>query len=137
MVSKNGQVKWSGKMKVECISFWVNNLQVFIERRYIVCMTSISHIHSKQAIKAIEDILALATSQDQVQQKKSILAINIGNGQLNIEVNEPVEIMAIKAENICPLPLFIASRINLPCVRALAITDKGIAIIIDPLKIIE
>jgi len=122
---------------LECISFKVADTEVLIERHHVLSMISMgknNRVNDGLKLTTIEELLGLTTITDLAEHKKSLLALSIGNGQLNLEVSDPVELVTLTAEKIHPLPILLASRIKLPSICALAEINNAMGIIVDPCK---
>ena len=123
---------------VKGVLFSAGSIHLIIERRYIVAMASVhERNHSDVWIKdtpkmSVEKLLGLESLDHTRQHHRCFLIMNNSNGMLTLEVDEPVELIDISLDTLHLLPVLIASRINLPCIKAIVALKKGLGLFLDP-----
>ena len=80
-------------------------------------------------IPTAESLLAL--SGEPADSRRKCLTIK-GSGQdYELSVSAPFELCAVPIEAIHPLPIALAARCRLPGLRALALTERGLTLLVD------
>jgi len=117
---------------IKMVVFTTGKTRVLIEQSYISTMEP---GNSQPAVISIEELLETPFTDSTSQQLKRLLIINTDNGQFTLAVDEPVELQELPSQSIRPLPLLIAARNELPYLRAMAVLEQDIGLIIDPMLI--
>ena len=81
-------------------------------------------------IPEIESLLSLPLAP--AKSGRRCLMINSGSDDYEISVAAPVELYKLSVDAIHPLPAVIVARCKLPGLRALAMMDKKILLVIEP-----
>lgn len=63
--------------------------------------------------------------------RRTCLAIKGADQDYELSVAEPFELCTLPAEAIHPLPVALAARCRLPGLRALAVTERGLTLLVD------
>lgn len=80
-------------------------------------------------IPTAESLLAL--SGEHADRCRKCLTIKGSGRDYELSVSAPFELCAIPVDAIHPLPIALAARCRLPGLRALALTERGLILLVD------
>ncbi len=117
---------------INMVLFHCGATQVLIEQSFISSLLADTH---QLPIQLINENLNIYPLNDSLKKTKRLLILNKGAEKFALAVDEPIEFKVLSSKKISLLPDLIKSGQCLPYLKAIAILDQGIGLIIDPLSI--
>jgi len=124
------QVLADSHVTLKMICLQVHDITCFLEQRYVVTLQEFSGNHESKTI-CIETSLGLPVPEVRSVQTRSVLQLKTPLGYYRLEVNQPALLMDVSYADIQPLPSLIATSIYFPYVRAMAMIDDALGLILD------
>jgi len=115
---------------LKMISLQVQGITCLLEQHHVIAMQEFSGNHEAKTV-CIETSLGLSVPKARNVQTRSILQLKIPYGCYHLEVNQPVLLNDVPYADIQPLPSLITTSIYFPYIRAIAIMDKTLGLILD------
>jgi len=115
-------------LKMICLQ--VHGFTCLLEQRYVIALQEFAD-NDESKIICIETSLGLPVPEARDVQSRAVLQLKTPLGYCRLEVNQPALLRDVPYADIQPLPSLIATSIYSPYVRAIAIIDDVLGLILD------